>query len=347
MSEKANLYISGKMTFKYDETQGVEPFLFEPERTELNLHPASVVYLTLGRQRFGDAAALIASGLFDGVDGSLNLGAFRLSLGAFYTGLLYKETANIIMTAGDLARYGKPLDSPNLEGYFASRRILLALRGQFPDLTPRTSLDLQGLAQFDLNDGPDTLNTQYLELCFAAELADPLHINLGGIGELAQSAGDLWWSTAAFAGLDWEVPGALTDLFSATFRWTGANVDTKLRAFMPLSGKNAGRIFNAGIAALMSAALSYQARPANSFSLDMGGAYFIRTDFVTLQDAALDGTSESRLLGAELYASLVWAPDAALRFSAGGGAFFPGWGGAFAKNTPVRWKANLGLLLSL
>jgi hypothetical protein len=75
--------------------------------------------------------------------------------------------------------------------------------------------------------------------------------------------------------------------------------------------------------------------------------YFIRTDLETLGDADLDAGSESRLLGGELHGSLMWAPDAALMLNLGAGAFFPGWGGAFQGDAPIRWKVNLGLICSL
>jgi hypothetical protein len=91
-----------------------------------------------------------------------------------------------------------------------------------------------------------------------------------------------------------------------------------------------------GLRALMSGGLSSRVRPLAAVSAGAGAAYFIRTDLETLGDRDVDGTSDSRLLGGELYSSLVWAPDPALRFNAGGGAFFPGWGGAFCAGAPVR-----------
>jgi hypothetical protein len=250
------------------------------------------------------------------------------------------------MSAGDREDYQKP-PGTSMEGYFASRRVLLALTGELPGLTSRTSLTVQGLAQFDCNGAADTLHTQYLELRFRAEPVDPLHLNLGGIGELAQEAGKLRGSAAAFADADWELPGALTDLLSGEFRWTGGKAGEGMGAFTPISNRSAGRVFGAGIGALMSAGLSYRARPVNAFSLEGSAAYFIRTDRETLRDRELDEASESLLLGGEVYGSLVWAPDPALRFSAGIGAFFPRWGKAFLSNTPVRWKADLGLMVSL
>jgi hypothetical protein len=348
LTETISLYVSGKMTLDYEEKgEPPESYFFEVERTELNLRPASTVYLSLGRQRFGDPAGLVASGLFDGANASVNLGICRLSLGAYYTGLLYKETAKIILTPGDLERYAKPLDAEGLEGYFSSRRVLLALTGEFLDLTSRLSLSAQALAQIDVNDDSGKLNTHYLELRFGAEPADVLHINAGGIGELAQGSGEWWGSMAAFAGADWELPGSLPDLLSAEFLWTSGRAEDKFRAFTPVSGKNAGRIYDGGLGALMKAGLSYRTRPASEFSVDAGLAYFIRTDVETLGDADIDGESDSRLLGGELYGSLIWAPDSVFRFSAGGGTFFPGWGGAFREDAAVRWKVNFGVIVSL
>jgi hypothetical protein len=347
LGERNNFHISGKMTYRYAENREPGFFLFELERTEITLRPVTALHITLGRQRFQDAAGLVVAGLFDGLGSSLTLGPCRLFLGVYYTGLLYKETANIIMTAGDFQTYGKALEAPDLEGYFASRRVLLSLEGKIPDLTPRISLTVQGLAQFDLNKESETLNTQYLEVQMSAEPADPLYINLGILGELAQGGVDSPWSGAAYAGLDWEVPGALQDMVSGEFRWTMGKAGPGVRAFTPISGGNAGKVFDAGLPALMSGGIRYRSRPLSSFSLEAGGAYFIRTDLETLRDAELDSASESRLLGGEISCSAAWAPDAALRLNAGGGAFFPGWGGAFRADAPVRWKLSLGLLLAL
>jgi hypothetical protein len=305
------------------------------------------VYLGLGRQRFQDPAGFIAAGLFDGAGGSVNLGVCRLSLGAYYTGLLYKKTAKIILTPGDLERYEKPLGLEGLEGYFASRRVLLALTGEFPDVTSRMSLSAQALAQIDVNGGSEKLNTHYAEVSVGLEPVDPLHITLGGIGELVQGPDKFRGSMAAFAGADWEVPGTLPDLLTAEWLWTGGNISGTVCAFTPVSGANAGRIFDGGTGALMRAGLSYRARLLAGFSAEGGGAYFIRTDVETLGDADIDGESASRLLGGEVYGSAVWSPDSVFRFSAGGGAFFPGWGGAYREDAAVRWKVNFGLIVSL
>jgi hypothetical protein len=348
LNETINFHASGKLIYGYAEAKDPPGNLFfELERTELNWHPASLLYIALGRQRFRDTLGMTVSGLFDGAAGSVNFGVGRVSLGAFYTGLLYKETAKIIMTPNDLQNYQKSFALDDLAAYFASRRVLLALTGEFPALTPRTALTVQGLAQFDVNDTPDTLHTQYLEIRFTAEPLEPLHLEAGVLGELLQGGDEVRGSAAASAGVDWEVPGALSDLLSAKFLWTGGKTGDTGSSFVPVGGVGSGRIFDPGLGALMSAGLSYQALVLAGFSAEAGGAYFIRTDLGTLEDADLDEESDSRLLGGELFGSLIWAPDPALRLNLGGGAFFPGWGGAFRPDTPARWKANLGLIVSL
>jgi hypothetical protein len=271
----------------------------------------------------------------------------RFSLGAFYTGLLYKKTAEIVMTANDQRNYEKPLDAEALAGYFASRRVLLALTGEFPALLPRMGLTAQGLAQIDVNDTSDTLHSQYLELRLTAELLDPLHLDVGALGELVQGPEGIQRSAAVSAEVDWETPGPWNDLLSAKFLWTSGRSGSGVSAFIPVGGVTAGSVFDPGLRALMSAGLSYRARPLAGFSAGAGINYFIRTDLETLGDADLDDASDSRLLGGELSGSLTWAPDPAFMLTAGAGAFFPRWGGAFREDAPVRWKLNLGLLVSL
>jgi hypothetical protein len=347
-NENLNFYASGKLGCDYAEDRDPRGnFFFELERTELNLRPVPFLFITLGRQRFQDPLGMAASGLFDGLNAAVNLDRGRFSLGAFYTGLLYKESAKILMTGDDVLRYEKPLDAPNLEGYFASRRVLLALTGDFPALLPGMGLTVQGLAQVDVNGTDAPLHSEYLEIRLAAEPLDPLHLDAGFVGELIQAPGGLHRSAGVSAGADWEVPGPLGDLLSAKFIWTGGRSGGEGRAFSPVGGVGGGRIFDPGLGALVSAGLSYQARLLAGLSAGAGAAYLIRTDTETFRDGDLDGASDSPLLGGELYGSLVWAPDPAVRLSAGGGAFFPGWGKAFRGDAPVRWKVNVGLIVSL
>ncbi|MDR1058007.1 MAG: hypothetical protein LBL43_00515 [Treponema sp.] len=347
LGDTVSLYLSGKLGFEYEyEHQAwAAPFLVELDRTELSFRPARRVYLNLGRQRVQDGGGMILSGLFDGLSGSFGLGGGRLSLGAFYTGFLYKKSAEILMTAEDRDRYGAALDYGDLDSYFASRRVLVSSGIEVPEPGSRLSLALEGLAQFDLN-GEGAYHSQYLEARAGIEAAESLRFTVTGIGALGEQEGqDVRAQFAAALGADWDVPGTLKDMVQGELRWGSGEVNRRIGAFRPVNGISQGTVFSAALGGVMNTRLSYTARPEEGFSFSLGAACFWRTDVETLSDAELDGASGKRFLGTEASGSLVWAVQSALRVTAGGGAFFPG--GAFVKDAKIRWKVNGGLALSL
>jgi hypothetical protein len=150
LGKTAELYLSAKLSTVYEGgawTPETMPLLPEAGRFEVSWRPAASVYLEAGRIRFQDPSGFIAAGNFDGFNGSVVLGKSRLSAGAFYTGLLFKETAGILMTPEDIQTY------TGADSYFASRRALFSTGAEFPVLTPRSSLAVNALFQFDLNGG--------------------------------------------------------------------------------------------------------------------------------------------------------------------------------------------------
>jgi hypothetical protein len=99
---------------------------------------------------------------------------------------------------------------------------------------------------------------------------------------------------------------------------------------------------------MMTANLGYEARLLRALSLTLEGTYFLRTDLKTFRDpeGELDPASNSHALGAEFYASLVWAPASDLSVIAGGGMFFPELGGAFVSEAKPRWLVSAGMIVS-
>jgi hypothetical protein len=150
---------------------------------------------------------------------------------------------------------------------------------------------------------------------------------------------------AAALGADWEIPGKLTDMLSAEFRWGSGAVNRAIGPFRPVSGIAQGSVFTPTLSGTMNARASYAVRPHRTLSFNAAGVFFWRTDVTTFRDAELDGASTDRLLGAEVYGQLVWVPQSALRLSAGGGFFFPG--RAFVEGAPGRWNVNAALTVSL
>jgi hypothetical protein len=345
IGENAGLYLSGKVTFQYKQEAWASPILAELERTELNFRPVQTVSVNLGRQHYRDSGGMILSGLFDGIYGALGLGWARVSLGAFYTGLLYKETAEILMTAEDRDKRLRPLDYGDFSTYSASRRVLIPLDLEFPDLTSRLSLALTLLPQFDVN-GASALHTQYLEARLGIDAIDTLRLTLTGIGGLAEAEGaDTRLHLALAFAADWDMPGALADMLSAELRWGSGAGNGRIGPFLPVSGIAQGNVFSPTLSALMNIRAAYTARLSGVVSVSTALISFWRTDVETFQDAELDGVSTGRYLGTELDGSLVWAFQSALRLAAGGGVFFPG--GAFVEDAGIRWKINAGIILSL
>ncbi|WP_010263892.1 hypothetical protein [Treponema primitia] len=347
LREDLSYYLSGRLLFEYEDGEAKTPLLVELERTEFDWRPFSAVFVSAGRQHFADSAALIASGFFDGLLGSLSLQKARLSAGVFYTGFLYKESAEIIMSAVDMANYSKPLDYGDGDSYRASRRLLAELTGEFPDLTSRTSLTVNALGQFDLT-SQDALHSQYLLGHYFFTPIEVLRLNLAASVGFTETDGvDLRTSLAFQAGAEWNPPGSLEDMADLRFRWASGAISDTIGVFLPLNGIIQGEIFMPRISSLLSVKAAYTARLHEQVSVSAGTTYFIRTDTETFNDADLDPQSSSLLLGGELYGSVIWAIDSILRFTAGGGAFFPQWGGAFAADTPLRWKVNAGVTVSL
>jgi hypothetical protein len=152
-------------------------------------------------------------------------------------------------------------------------------------------------------------------------------------------------SFAGALGLDWEVPGRLPDLLSGESRWGSGVINETLGSFRPVSGIVQGNVFSPKLPGLFLGKLAYSARLNRPLSFTAGGAVFLRTDWETLIDGELDPRSDSRFLGGELFGSLVWAPQSAIRVTAGAGVFFPG--GAFVPDAKIRWKLSTGLMVSL
>ncbi|MFP3042638.1 hypothetical protein LQZ19_12550 [Treponema primitia] len=340
--ENIDFHASGSFELKYDEDDGWEP-IPQLNRTAFLFYPATGLSLELGRVNFTDPIGIIASGLFDGLKGSMALNGTRLSLGLFYTGLLYKKTAEIKLTADDFGDYG---DS---DVYFASKRFLGGLNWEIPAFFGSSlSASLTGLIQFDLNGHSTYLHSQYLGAKFTVPLITGLDLNLAAALDLAErESGDPKIGLAGSAGVYWLVPGKLRDLLSFNILWSSGAKGT---AFAPVTAIPQGRVFDPILSGLMTIKTNYtlSLNPSLSVSADLG--YFLRTDLGTsFSDSYYTGhvKSDSYALGTELYGSVIWAPVSDLQAVLGAGVFLPGLGDALDSDAPIRGKISLGLAFSL
>jgi hypothetical protein len=347
ISENLQFHASAKLAVKYTEDGRAEPFpLVELSRLELDCRPAPRTLLKAGRFGFSDSSGLIAAGTFDGLRGELQTSLGSLSAGAWYTGLLFKESANITMTGGDLSDYHAPWDGPG--AYFAPRRLLGDLRWDIPGiLGPLNLLSLEGLAQFDLGDHEDALHSQYLEVRYEFFPAPGLQIAAAALAEALEDGdggGGMAFALSAEAGL--RLPGRINQRLVLGADFSSGNWNNTVAAFVPLSGNSTGFVFAPKMSSLARLCLGYKARLHETLSLDAGARCFMRTDRESGEFAGANPVEGAGLFyGAEAYASAIWAPLDDIMATLGCGAFFPGLGNVF--DSRLSWKLTAGLVLSL
>jgi hypothetical protein len=347
LGTKAKLYLSGVFTMQYEGED--EEWIPIPEAARFGFvfFPQPSMYFEVGRQGFKDLLGIIAMGYYDGLSASFSFPWSRLHLGAFYTGLLYKETAHIIVTDGAGKNDRHDYDDP--DNYFASRRILGSARWDIPILAPRTSLSVQGLGQFDLNGREDWLNSQYFSiLCgYTPQWKRGFVFSLGGTVGLAESSRqDLLIHLAGQGKLEWLLPVPVQSMLSLKALWSSGEFNELIGPFIPIATISQGKVFTPKLSGLCYVRAAYTVKPGKTLSLEAEGSYFFRTDNRTFTDVNLEPGSAA-FLGPELYVSFQWGPAPDFLFTLGSGAFFPGLGDAFVSGTPPRWNLRAGLVISI
>jgi hypothetical protein len=351
VGKRFSFYVSGLAGFEYaaglkgDSAWREPPVLPELGRSEIIWLVSPALYFRLGRQEYADPSGLAAAGLADGLSGNFSALGGRFSAGCYYTGFLYKNRADIIMSGRDMEEYKKPFALD--ESYFASRRVLAALGWEQPGLGPASSLSLGFLAQFDVNRGEEAFHSQYLSARYRLRLPAGFSVEGAGALGLGEALGDQ--ARAFFAGvlaLSWTPPGPGEDQVLLEGMYSTPSLERGLGSFAPVNSLPQGQVFSPAIGGVSRVRGAYTLGFRRNLHITAEGTYFIRTDTVSFADAELLA-GDGRFLGGELYGAVQWRPLPDLAVSIGGGAFFPRLGNAFSPGTELRWKAAAGLILSL
>jgi len=336
-------------------TMGVgnnEDFYFVPEllRTELSLRFGNSG-IKAGRMSYSDPLNFIVTGLFDGIQffNFSNVGTFNA--GVWYTGLLYKKTANITMTANDLLIYSSELNFDDFSNtYFAPKRLLLSLDWGHPSIGELISLKTAITGQIDLSDEDGKYHSQYLTLK-ASIPAKSFLFELGGSLETAQTVSEIEDQfNTAFAwsfGLFWNLPTNINSRLSFTGNFAGGKVNDSLGAFVPVTTKVFGDIFQAKLSGITVLGLNYTARINHAVGTSFTASHFVRNDLGTFSGyPVISAESDGYSLGTEFFARLVWSPFSDLQFNLGGGAFIPALGNA-GPDENAKWRFDLTAILAL
>ncbi|MDR2588731.1 MAG: hypothetical protein LBC67_04825 [Spirochaetales bacterium] len=348
LGESGDFYFSASATRKYEN----EKWFFIPElfRTEFEWRFSKSTQVKLGRFQYTDPLGFIAAGLFDGLQFSQVLGNGVLSLGGWYTGFLFKKTAEITLTPEDLASYHSELDYGNFsDTYFASRRVFAALGYEHPAIAEKIRLKTALLGQLDLNsrETEEAFNSAYFALKLTVPLGASFFIDAGGAVEGSDDGVERKLAFAGEGGLSWLPPTEIKDKLSLMGRFTSGvqeGSSSKVTAFSPLTTETQGIILEAKLSGLSALHAVYTARLVQALAINLSAYYFIRTDKGTYQGWL--ASNEGYRLGAEFFGTLIWSPVSDLRVQVGGGAFLPSLGDT-APSEPLRWKilANVVLVL--
>jgi len=343
-----SVYASGIIFFEYHNyhnANGSNPagsgwakpvFRFDLARTALNWDINENMSLEAGRVRYADALGFTAAGLFDGARFQMVLPQGTINAGFFYTGLLYRETALILMTDNDTSRYYQPWDE-DFSYYFASSRFLAAARWDMPLFGDANTLSAEVLAQFDLNGKVDYLNSQYVEAKYEFYPTKSIGVTAGVLLQTMQNSKGGAAAFGLFAGMGAEVPGALNDWVNAYIKFTSDSTNKDLPPFTPINSVNQGQVFQEPLSGLMVVSGDYNLRINRSMYTEGFLRYYIRT-----YD---DPSTEGNLYGAEIWGAFAWQPFDDVRLTAGGGLFFPGLGNVYDDTDPM-WKINAVFTMS-
>jgi len=312
----------------------------------------------MGRIPYADPLGFILSGLFDGASCVLDtssgsasgFAAGTFNAGLWYTGLLYKKTANITVTKDDLDSYYETFSYDKFaDTYAASRRLAFALGWEHPGLAELVRLRVSLLGQADLNGRETKFHSQYLDVHAGLPLGDSIVLDAGGalgfaeVSQVSKVSPEFQISLAGELGLSWYLPGALQD----RLRFTGiitSGKDGGISAFVPVSTVSQGSILKAKLSGVSMLALEYTARLHQTFSLNASSSYFVLSDMGTYQGwpAKRDG----HFLGNEFYLRLIWSPFSDLQLNLGSGLFVPAMGDT-DPNAGLRWKVELNATLAI
>ena len=345
LGNTGELYISAGIGAQYER----EEWFFVPEllRTDLTWYFNSGTF-KIGRMQYSDPLGFIAEGLFDGAQFTYYSRAGHLSLGAWYTGFLYRKRAKIIMTDAEYTSFfTEKLDYGDFfNTYFAPSRLAAALDWEHPSLGGsyvRAYLSLLGQIDFTGED----LHSQYI----TAKLTIPIKaflFDLGGSFELIENSGDFGTAFAAEFRAAWMPPTPFMSRLSILGRYSsGVSKDANIYAFDPLTTKSQGSLIKAKLSGISQISLDYLARFNRAFSFSLTSMYFIRNDLETYLSYPVISTDDSgNFLGNEFVGILYWTPASDVTVNFGAGIFLPSLGNVAPKATNL-WRVELNLILTL
>lgn len=173
----AELLIEGTAIFQFDDYAAADlEYLTARAALPGALGENSVFRVRGGRYQLRDRVGLIVDHRVDGLGVGVDYPRVGVRLAGGYTGLLLKQNASIVMSAGDVTDQFDEFTTT------APPRWIGQLEIDFPELFARQTLVLGGIVQHDRRSGnEDTVDTQYGYFGLSGRIAGGLYYQTGGV----------------------------------------------------------------------------------------------------------------------------------------------------------------------
>jgi hypothetical protein len=352
LSDTSELYMSVRISLGLEKIgQEGKNFYYLPEitRTELSMRIGNWG-INAGRIYQADPLGFIATGLFDGIRFTHISTDGNISIGTYYTGLLYKKSANVAMTAEEQAHYDKPLDYTidNIyDSYFAPRHVLLSFDYEHPSFLEKLQIKAAITEQMDFSKMEGKYHSQYFTLKASLPYKS-FTFDFGTSFEMSLSIleGDVNYSNAfAFdGGIYWMLPTKFSSRLSLIGRYGG---QMEQGVFIPVTNKFYGNVLKARLPGISLFSLDYSLRPIRSLRTSLSLMYFVRNDLWTYAGYPVDiQNNEGKFLGPEIFTRLIWNPFSDLQINLGGGMFLPALGNV-NREAKSRWYVELSVAFTI
>jgi hypothetical protein len=362
LGDNADLYVSAGISGTGENKE----LTFVPElfRAEFDFRFGQGSSVKAGRIPYTDPLGFIANGLFDGLQFHQDIGGGSMNIGAWYTGLLHRQSTGIIMdgvdgrgSRGDTTEYSQSLDYGNFYNtYFASKRVLAALGFDHPAFAGLVRVRTAIIGQFDLNrldsddddkgndvGRTDRIHSQYFTGKVSVPVTSRFIIEGGGALELAE---DNQLQTriagAAEVGFSLLSMSAFRDRFTLLGRVGSGNPnDNAFTPFTPVTTQGQGNILLARLSGISLVQAEYTARLLDPLSIDISTIFFFKdpdTPYLANQHFTVES---GYFLGNEIYWQFIWSPASDVTINMSTGAFIP------RNNSDPVWKFGLNASLAI
>ncbi len=173
----AELLIEGVAIFQFDDFAAADLEYFTARVAVPGLLGDNSVFRARGgRYQLRDRIGLIVDHRVDGIGFGVDYPTASIRIAGGYTGLLLKQNASIVMSAGDITDQFDEFTTT------APPRWIGQLEVDFPELFARQTVVLGGIVQHDRRStNEDTVDTQYGYLGLSGRLAGGLYYQTGGV----------------------------------------------------------------------------------------------------------------------------------------------------------------------